>query len=429
VILDECHRWAYKLKSCRHILNWFGENPNSRRLGLTATPERGDKTSLRRILPEVASDYRLYDLDGGPCAVLDGWAVAYDQRFITVEGVDFKNLRDVRGDFDDNQLDEILSEDNKTLIGMVQATLDLVENRRTIIFCPTVDFAKRTAKTINAKLQDYRAAVELDGAVPDQARKDVYKRHQRGEFQFLCVCGLCREGYNDPGIQAVAIYRPTKSRGLAEQMKGRGCRPLRGVVDGLSTPEQRLAAIAASDKPNCMIIDLVGVTGLADCASTAHILASGKPDEVIERANQNALRKNGPCNMADEIKKAESELAAEKVERDTQLRLRQLREEEELRKLGKLVTDVRYSQQKVQIGGGGSVQSRAGRVRMLFGKHKGKPLDQVPTGYLQWIAKEAKTKPWFKQACKNELDSRLGKEQHGHRTLDVDYVNRLLREP
>ena len=63
-------------------------------------------------------------------------------------------------------------------------------------------------------------------------------------------------------------------------MKGRGCRPLRGIVDGLDSPEDRLAAIKASAKPNALIIDLVGITGMGKAKTTAHILNTGKPDEI-----------------------------------------------------------------------------------------------------------------------------------------------------
>lgn len=75
LILDEVHRWAYKLKTCRQIFEHFEENKASRRVGLTATPERGDGVSLRRICPDIGLDFPLYDLDGGPCGVNEGWAV------------------------------------------------------------------------------------------------------------------------------------------------------------------------------------------------------------------------------------------------------------------------------------------------------------------------------------------------------------------
>lgn len=707
VIVDECHRYKRSMKSCRHLFDWFERNPRSRRLGLTATPERSDRVSLAGLFPGVASDYRLYDLDGGPSAVNDGWAVPYDQRFVTVEGVDFKTLREVSGDFDESELELVLGQREK-LLSLVRPTLDLVEHRRTIVFSPTVDMAKRVAHTINefvlcqcercgarrfehgdelrleprpvcrkcggplAALPHDLLAKSLDGSYPDQARKEVYAQHQRSQFQFLSVCGLCiakgtlvmtdqgevpierlttdmrlwdgvefvahggviwkgqkpviryagliatgdhnvwtddgwqqlaackqrgiavrvsaiggravresdgyyrddratwqesagrlagavrwlrgvvgqgvqrtenrpvwvqalreavwrsrvavaalsvreeamresarrvlsrlrwswdrvsvcfagghgfvdhakpwfapgadagpagqqsplrawkpalgqpngageqpsataevfdilnagprhrftanglivsncREGYNDPGIQAVAVFRPTKSRALAEQMKGRGCRPLRGLVDGCAGREERLAAIAASDKPNCMIVDLVGVTGLADCASTAHILGQGKPDEVIERANRNAATREGPVDMAQEIRQAERELAAERQAREDAKRRREereaqlQREREEAARLRKLRGDVRYDARQVNQGHGvaGSRERRKGPC-MPFGKHKGKPLEQISSGYLRAIGSMGRLPSWLRESIARELAQRAGRMQ------------------
>lgn len=370
LICDEAHRWTRSMKSCQRIIEHFEQNPNHRRLGLTATPERSDKTTLSGLFPGIASDYRLFDIDGGPCAVKDGWAVPYDQRFITVEGVDFKNVAAIAGDFKDDELERILGE-SEVLAKLCTPMLDLVGRRRTIIFSPGTAMARNVALYLNSKL-GYECAMSLDGSFPDDARKDIYRRHQRGEFQFLSVCGLCREGYNDPGIQAVACFRPTKSRPLAEQMKGRGCRPMRGVVSSEMTPEERVLAIQHSDKPNCMIIDLVGITGLADCASTASIMADSKPDEVIERANKNMTGKTGPIDVAAEIHKAEEEIEAEKeaarermrkkqeeqlkarMEREAQL----AREQAEMDRKAKLLAEVRYTERQVNSGGGGRAKVR-----------------------------------------------------------------------
>ncbi len=393
VVIDECHRYLKKgLKSCKPIFEWFDGHP---RLGLTATPERGDKRTLGDLLPDVAADYPLYDLDGGPCAVRDGWAVSYDQRFVVVEGVDFANIKEVAKDFDPAQLDEAIAGDYKKVIGLLHPLLDLVGSRRTIIFNVTIATSKLVAATINAWGPQWAEdtgnpppgeAIHVDGTFKDYQRKDIYRRHQTGEAQFLVTCGLAREGYNDPGIQAVAVFRPTKSRGLAEQMKGRGCRPLRGCVNSNMTREERKAAIAASEKDSCMIIDLVGITGLADCASTAHILAAGKPDEVIERANKNALEKDGPIDMAEEVRKAQSEIDEER-EQARLARIEQERlEEEEAERRAKLKADVRYSSQRVEQGHGArSYQSSGGNGCVPFGKHKGKSWQDVPRGYLEWV--------------------------------------------
>lgn len=384
LIIDEAHRWARKLKSCKPIIEHFEQNTAHRRLGLTATPERTDKTTLAGLFPAIASDYRLFDVDGGRSAVNDGWAVPYDQRFITVEGVDFKNIKEIAKDFDKKELELILGE-SETLAKLCTPLLDIVGNRRTIIFNPGTAMAKNVALYLNEKL-GHEAAVSLDGSFPDDDRKEIYKRHQRGEFQFLSVCGLCREGYNDPGIQAVAVFRPTKSRPLAEQMKGRGCRPLKGVVSTEMSNEERRAAIARSTKPNCMIVDLVGITGIADCASTASIMAASKPDEVIERANKNMLVKSPSeaIDVASEIRKAEAEIEEEKeanrrkmqeakeaaAKAQAEREERKRREREEMAKRARLDAEVRYTERQVKSGGGGATVRQQSPELATVGQQK-----------------------------------------------------------
>ena len=442
VILDEAHRWAYKLPSCRPILQHFESNPHSRRLGLTATPERGDKTSLSKVFPEVAADYRLFDIDGGPSAVADGWAVPYDQRFVLAEGVDFKNLRELKGtgDFDPAELEAILGEESM-LRKLVEPTLELVGDRRTISFSATTGMAKAVARCVNSYRPD--TAVELDGHHGEWHRADVYRRHQAGAFQFLSVVGLCREGYNDPGIGAVAIFRPTKSRPLAEQIKGRGCRPLRGCVNSTMSREERLAAIAASTKPNCMIVDLVGVTGMADCASTAHCLGSGLPDEVIERANANALnKKDQAVDIGDELRKARKELADEERERRrVEREKKEADERAEAERRAKIKSEVQYTAIQVQQGTGVRVHRANGHrygPLMIFGKHKGKPIVEIPSGYLrsmvegewcktQWLRDSAARVLNDRKATASENSIRQRNQREPiRRRMSLDEVNAIL---
>jgi hypothetical protein len=132
--------------------------------------------------------------------------------------------------------------------------------------------------------------------------------------------------------------------------------------------EERRAAILRSAKPTCMIIDLVGITGIADCASTASIMAGSKPDEVIERANANMLAKpkDAPIDVAAEIRHAEEQIEGEKkaarqqAEEREQARLarieQQRREREEMAKRARLDADVRYQERQVANGGGGRVK-------------------------------------------------------------------------
>ena len=344
IVFDEAHRHAYHLPSVGHIVDWFDRNPQSRRNGITATPKRGDDVSIGdKMFPGVALDYPLYS-PSKPCAVKDGFAVPYVQKYIEVEGVDFRSLAKMGSDFDEADLERLLGTEEQ-LAKLIEPLLDMVGSRRTLIFSPGVEMAKNVARYINArseaictcgKMKWYanlligdgatcecgrlidpkdvtltgEQARELDGSSPEAERKDTYLDHQSGKFQFLSVCGLCREGYNDPDIACVAVFRPVskKASSLAEQMKGRGCRPLRGLVTGLATKEERLQAIASSEKPYCLIVDLVGITGLADCASTAQIYAEGLADSLMDEGHDEEEAKR----IAEEIAERAAEILEER---------------------------------------------------------------------------------------------------------------------
>lgn len=339
IVPDECHGWKYGLKSCRPIVDWFEQNPNSAWLGLTATPERGDGVSLKRLFGHNCCELRLGD------AIDQGYLVPLRQKYIQVEGVDFKNLREVAGDFDDSELDEILSE-REQLLAMAVPLLETVGNRRTLIFCPGVNCAKALARTITAEIAarglPHGGAQSMDGSTPEDQRRAIIDGHQRGDFQFLVVCGLCRAGYNDPGLGCVAVFRPTKSRVMAEQMKGRGVRTLRGTLKPGMTAEERRAAIAASDKPYCLIIDLVGVSGIPEVASTAHLLASGEADEVVDRANKRLVESGEDESIEDAIAKSKAEIKEEREAARLARLERERKDREEAERRARLRAEVKY---------------------------------------------------------------------------------------
>lgn len=382
---DEAHRHVRKLRSIGYLTEWFWQNPNTKQLGLTATPKRADGVSIgSEMFPAISADYPLYH-HTKPCAVKEGYAVPYVQKYISVEGVDFKDLKRVAGDFDDSDLERVLGEE-ATLAKLVQPLLDLVGDRRTLIFSPGVEMAANVARFINARSEAvcpecqkaawYPTLLIGDGATcecgkmiedshvtksGEQAksihggtrvddRRAVYEGHQSGQFQFLSVCGLCREGYNDPDISCIAIFRPVSkaASSLAEQMKGRGCRPAKAIIKDLceiDSAKERRKLIAESETPDCLIVDLVGVTGLDDCASTALIYSEGLPDGIVERVEEILEEEGGDVEEA--IERAQREDAEEKE------RIRQEREEAERRaredfeRRAKANADVAYSTHEV----------------------------------------------------------------------------------
>ena len=391
---DEAHRHVRQLRSVGYLTEWFWSNPQTKQLGLTATPKRADGVSIgSEMFPAISADYPLFHRTK-QCAVKDGYAVPYVQKYISVEGVDFKNLKRVAGDFDDADLQRVLGEES-TLAKVCQPLLDLVGDRRTLIFSPGVQMAADVARFINARSEAvcpecqtgawYPTLLIGDGATCDcgtliapehvtksgeQAksihgetrlddRKDVYDGHQSGRFQFLSVCGLCREGYNDPDISCIAVFRPVSkaASSLAEQMKGRGCRPAKSIIADLCTiesAEERRKLIAESETPDCLIVDLVGITGLDDCASTALIYSEGLADGIVERV-QDILEEDGG-DVEEAIEQAEREDAEEKERIKREREEAERRAKEDFERRAKANADVDYSVH--DVGHSSTVDSR-----------------------------------------------------------------------
>jgi type I site-specific restriction endonuclease len=133
-----------------------------------------------------------------------------------------------------------------------------------------------------------------------------------GQVQVVCNCGVLTEGFDDPGVEVVIMGRPTKSRSLYSQMVGRSTRPLPGVVDGPESAEARKAAIAASAKPSCLVVDFVGNSGKHKLVTSADILGGKVSEEAVELAVMRARKAGKPVDMSAELDEAEEELREQK---------------------------------------------------------------------------------------------------------------------
>lgn len=330
LVIDEAHHATSP--SYRALIHYYKfNNPQIKILGVTATPDRTDEEALGQVFDSVAFDYEILD------AIHDGWLVPIDQQFVHIDGLDFSQVRTTAGDLNGADLAAIM-ESERNMQGVAGASIEIIGERRAIVFTASVKQAEAVSNILNRHRQGMSEWV--CGSTNKDVRRDMLKRFQSGNIQVIANCGVLTEGFDDPGVAVIIMARPTKSRSLYAQIAGRGTRPLEGIVDPLPTPDERRAAIAASAKPSCLLVDFVGNSGRHKLMTSADILGGKVSDEAIVRAVANAHKKGaagGAVRMSDELDQAAEEIRQEAEQR---------RLVEEARKT-KLVANVRYSSKEV----------------------------------------------------------------------------------
>ncbi|MBM4020213.1 MAG: helicase, partial [Planctomycetes bacterium] len=302
LVVDEAHHAT--APTYRRVLEHYGQNPDLKILGVTATPDRHDEEALGQVFDSVAFDYELLD------AIHDGWLVPIRQRSVVVDGLDYSSIRTTAGDLNGADLARVM-EYEETLHAVAAPTLDLAAGRKTLVFAASVAHAERLCEIFNRHRTE--AARFVTGTTPKDERRGMLADYAAGKFQILVNVGVATEGFDEPGIACVVMARPTKSRALYAQMAGRGTRPLPGLVDAHPEADARRAAIAASVKPACEIIDFVGNSGRHRLITTADILGGNYSDEVVARARAKAEEADGAAvDMAEALADAEKELAEER---------------------------------------------------------------------------------------------------------------------
>lgn len=281
VVIDEAHHAPAESYSA--ITDHFGR---ARVLGVTATPNRGDGVAMAKAFDVCPFSMPIV------VGIEHGWLVPVRVRTIETS-IDFAGIRTTAGDLNQKQLAEALSE----LGALHEIAGPIVEecgDRQTIVFAVTVAHAHLLAEVMREHVADRaaklgrpapgpRAVLALDGTAESDERRGTVDSYLRGECQYLVNCALFTEGFDAPPTAAIAMARPTKSLGLYLQMLGRGTRVLAGIADALPSREQadaRRDAIAASPKPDMLVLDFVGNAGKHAIVNVLDALAGdGKPAE------------------------------------------------------------------------------------------------------------------------------------------------------
>jgi len=223
VLVHNCHHAI--AKTYRAILDYFA---SAKVLGVTATPNRGDKVKLREVFEDVAFDLPILD------AIEGGWLVPIQQRIIETT-IDFSALRKSKGDFSKKDLEEVMTS-IEALHEIAEPTVEAVGERQAIVFCVTVLHAHLLAEAIREQITAHGQTPRVEvvtGNTPDDERRDIFAGFRAGVVQYLVNVEVATEGTDLPTASVIVMARPTLSEALYKQMLGRGTRPLPGVVDAI----------------------------------------------------------------------------------------------------------------------------------------------------------------------------------------------------
>lgn len=304
LIIDECHHGV--ADGYRRVIDYMLRNPKLKILGVTATPDRQDEGALGQIFDSVSFDYEILD------AIKDGWLVPIEQQMVSIDSLDFSQIRTVSGDLNGAALAEVM-ESEKNLHGIAYSTLDIAGDRRGIGFAASVHHAEVLSEIFNRHKPGMSACVSAK--TDKEVRKNLIQKFANGRIQFMWNCGVFTEGFDDSGVEIIAMGRPTKSRALYAQMAGRATRPHESIAHKLNDFEDsmlRRGLIKRSIKPSCLILDFVGNSGNHKLITSADILGGNVSEEAIKEATQIMMRMGRPMKVAELLEEKEKEIEERK---------------------------------------------------------------------------------------------------------------------
>lgn len=258
VLVDEVHMVPHDGDGMyRTMLDALRElEPNLRVGGFTATPFR------MKGGPICSGDGALFDKIvfsyGIGQGIADGWLSPLTGRRGSQE-IDLTGVGKQAGDFKANALAEAVDKDAITRAAAADMTRTGREEGRKswLVFCVGV----ANAYHVRDALRDLGVAAEtVTGETDKGERRRIITDFKAGRITALTNADVLTKGFDAPGVDMVALLRPTLSPGLLLQMIGRGTRPVYppGFNTVASTVEERVAAIAAGPKPDCRVLDFAG---------------------------------------------------------------------------------------------------------------------------------------------------------------------------
>lgn len=295
LVVDEAHHAT--AASWRAVIEHYRQNDNLKVLGVTATPNRHDEESLGQIFGSAADEMSL--LDG----IMEGWLVEVAADTVHVGGMDLSKINLSAGDLNGRELANVMEREGP-LHQVVYPTIKVAGNRKTLVFAASVPHAELMSEIFNR--HEPNCAAVVHGKTPDELRDRIIAKFRAGDLQYLCNYGIANEGFDVDDIGCIAMARKTLSQPLYQQMAGRGTRVLESLnIDQYGEAKDRIAAIAASSKPELLLIDFVGNHGRHKLMTAVDVLGGNCSEDVLAIARDGIQQSGRTQNVREILSEAE----------------------------------------------------------------------------------------------------------------------------
>lgn len=229
-------------------------NPNMVVVGFTATPFRLGQGLLTNGNIFTKFCYNITGRKAFVRLVDEGFLAPLIPKRTNFK-LDVSRVKIVDGDFNQTALQHAVNTDRQTLAALEEAVQVAASRKHWLIYCSGIEHIESVTSMLSAFGED---AVAVHSKMADEQYDTSMDRFRSGQARMIVSDGMLTTGVDFPHVDCIMLLRPTASPVLHVQILGRGTRPNYAAGFDLETIEGRLAAIAASDKQNCLVLDFAG---------------------------------------------------------------------------------------------------------------------------------------------------------------------------
>jgi superfamily II DNA or RNA helicase len=219
VIVDEAHH----VGETGNYATMLDRLPEAKRLGVTATPWRGDKYDIEQTFGEPVVRV----------SISQGMKLGYlaDVKYrVFADNIDWDFVRGAsEHGYTIKDLNKrlFIPERDDAVKGHLEMVWDQTTNPRAIIFCQTIEHAERMRDLI-ARRPGWERTETLHANLKSRDRRDRLLKFRSGEVPILAAVDILNEGVDVPDVNILCFARVTHSRRIFVQQLGRGLRLRKG---------------------------------------------------------------------------------------------------------------------------------------------------------------------------------------------------------